>query len=88
MTIKVISSDPTTGHNSNLLRDIKRRLFNDHYIHFYEKNKWTIIFISAQVNNLSYQIFQSKSVKLTQIFLHQFCAWHLCHLYLGDFTTR
>ena len=37
-----------------ILGDLKRRLFNDHYIHFYEKNKLTIIFISVQVNNLDY----------------------------------
>ena len=35
-----------------ILGDLKRPLFNDQYIHFYEKNKLTIIFISAQVNNL------------------------------------
>ena len=56
MTIIVISSDPTTGHKRLviivILGDLKKRLFNIQYINFHEKNKLTIIFISAQVNNL------------------------------------
>ena len=35
-----------------ILGDLQGLLFKGHYIHFYEKNKLTIIFISAQVNNL------------------------------------
>ena len=35
-----------------ILGDLKRSLLNGHYIHFYKKNKWTIIYISAYMNNL------------------------------------
>ena len=35
-----------------ILGDLKVLLVNGHYIHFYEKIKLTIVFISAQVNNL------------------------------------
>ena len=40
-----------------ILGDLKRSLSNGHYIYFYEKNKLTIIFISAQVNNLVKNVF-------------------------------
>ena len=33
-----------------ILGDLQGLLFKGHYIHFYEKNKLTITFISAQVN--------------------------------------
>ena len=35
-----------------ILGDFERPLYNDHWIHFYEKNKLTFMLISTQVNNL------------------------------------